>query len=102
MEYTPAAPNQTFEVPEGFTAVIRQVSCSQNIGGFIFYVDIQNSEAAPYVQIFQGAQDGVSNYVSGEGRWVCPGGGIITAAVSELGSAISMYVGGYLLRNVLS
>jgi hypothetical protein len=99
IEYTPDTPNQNFLVPAGYTAVIRQVSCSQNIGGFIFYVNYQNDLTAPLVQIFQGAQDGVSNYVGAEGRWVVPGGGNIYAAVSELGSAISMYVGGYLLVN---
>jgi len=102
IEYTPLTPNQTFEVPSGFTAVIRQVSCYQDIGAYVFYVDIQNSSIAPFVTVFAGHQEGDVNYVAGEGRWVCPEGGIITAAVDTLGTQVSMYVGGYLLRNTLS
>lgn len=102
VQYTPSTPNQSFLVPEGFTAVIRQASCSQNIGGFIFYVYIQDSEAAPALDLIVLAQEGVANYVEAQGRWVVPGGGIITAALSELGSSCSMYVGGYLLRDTLT
>lgn len=97
IEYTSDAPNASFEVPPGYTAVIRQVSAAQNIGGWTFAVVIQNSEIAPELTVYEGAQDGAINYVAQEGRWVCPGGGIISVSLSSLGSSVSVYVGGYLL-----
>jgi hypothetical protein len=102
IEYTPETPNQQFLVPPGFTAVVRQCSCYQNIGAFLFYCEIQNSEDAPALVFFAGHQEGDVNYVSGQGRWVCPENGVITAAVDTIGTTISMYVGGYLLRNTLT
>lgn len=99
VEYTPSTPNNTYAVPDGYTAVVRQVSVVQNIGAFIATLIIQNSEAAPGVAVWQGAQVGDANYVGSEGRWVVLGGGIITLEVNALGSDVGMYAGGYLLPN---
>lgn len=102
IEYTPETRGNTFLVPAGFTAVVRECSCFQDIGAFLYTVDIQNDLAAPALTVFAVVQTGVVNYVRGEGRWVVPGGGQITAEVDTYGDDCNMYVGGYLLRNSLS
>lgn len=102
IQYTPSTPNTAFDVPEGFTAVIRQISAAQDIGGWILNVFIQDSEAAPGLVIAELGQVGSVNYAAQEGRWVCPGGGIISVSLTELGSDVAIYVGGYLLRNTLT
>lgn len=102
IQYGPSAGNTQFEVPTGYTAVVRQLSCVQNAGGFIFQMILQDSEEAPGVYVYEGAQVGTASYVGTEGRWVCPGGGIITLACSSIGSDIYMYAGGYLLANTYS
>ena len=99
IEYTAETPNSSFAVPEGFTAVIRQLSLYQEIGGWVGECYIQNSEEAPGVVIWAGSAVGAVGYLATEGRWVCPGGGVITIAVSELGTSPSFYCGGYLLTN---
>lgn len=100
--YTPSTPNTSYLVPDGYTAVVRQVSGWQEIGGWIIYLNVQDSEAAPAMTVASQGADGVSNGVMFEGRWVCPGGGIISVAWTELGSHPNFYVGGYLLRNTLT
>lgn len=102
VQYTTATPNASFDVPAGFTAVIRQISAAQNIGGWILQVYIADAVGAPGIQIVEIGQVGDFNYVAQEGRWVVPGGGAIEIVLSELGSDTSVYVGGYLLRNTLS
>lgn len=99
IQYTSETPNTQYEVPAGFTAIIRQISGYQSAGGFVMYVIIQDSSAAPGLFIWSGGQAGVANYVGVEGRWVVPEGGIITAEFSELFDSPCMYVGGYLIRN---
>lgn len=101
VQYTSSTPNSSFEVPAGYTAVVRQWSCYQDIGGFIFYVVIYDSEDAPGITVVGAAQTGVVNFVSGEGRWVVPAGGFVNIGFSELGDNVQAYVGGYLLTNVL-
>lgn len=100
--YTPTDDVTTFAVPDGFTAVVREVSAYQNIGGWILTIYSQDSEAAPGLVIVQLGAEGFLNYVATEGRWMVPGGGIITASLDTLGSDVSIYVGGYLLRNTLT
>lgn len=99
IEYTAETPNNSFAVPEGFTAVVRQLSCYQEIGAYDFQVYIQNSAEAPALIIW--AVTGVSAITSEatQGRWVVPGEGIITVIASAIGSSPSFYAGGYLLRN---
>jgi hypothetical protein len=91
-----------FEVPSGFTAVIRQISGYQSVGAWQMYVYIQDGEEAPGVVIYSQYQAGVDNYVTQEGRWMVPEAGIITAGFDSFGAGASMYVGGYLLRNTLT
>jgi hypothetical protein len=98
--YTSATPNNSFEVPAGFTAVVRDVSGWQEFGAWILQLHIQNSASAPACIVWAGLADGTSNALHEEGRWVCPAGGFISVDASSLGSNPNFYVGGYLLRNV--
>lgn len=102
IQYTSETPNSSFAVPEGFTAIIRQWSAAQDIGGWLFAVNIQDSDEAPYLTIVRQEAAGVINYASGEGRWVVPSEGVISIFVSDVGDAPAFYVGGYLLRNTYS
>lgn len=102
IQYTSAEPNGAFDVPAGFTAVIRQISAAQDIGGWILTVYIADVAGGPGLKIAEIGQTGSVNYVAQEGRWVVPGGGAIAMDLSSLGSDVHVYVGGYLLRNTLS
>lgn len=97
--YTASTPNSSFIVPAGYTAVVRQISVAQDIGDWYAYVNIQDSEAAPVLTIWIDTALAVVNYTSAEGRWVVPGGGVISLGFQTLGSVPSGYVGGYLLRD---
>lgn len=100
--YTPSTPNTTFDVPEGYTAVIRQVTVVQDIGAYALYVYIQNSPEAPGLQVVSIAgADAYTNY-SEETRIVVPGGGTISVDLVDAGTSFNVYVGGYLLQNTLS
>lgn len=97
--YTPETPNTSFEVPAGYTAVVRDAQCTQNIGGFQWNLYFQNSEAAPAC-FFQVLTDvGVYETATFRGRIVVPAGGIITSQLSSVGSGCWVYVGGYLLTD---
>lgn len=102
IQFTTPAPNAEYQVPAGFTAVVRQWSCYQDIGGWVMKVGIVDAAGAPELTIVEAGQAGDFNYVAGTGRWVVPGGGYILLSLSSLGSDTSAYVGGYLLRNSLT
>lgn len=102
VQYTPDTPIDSYEVPEGFTAIIRQVSVTQEAGAYSFAVYIQDSAEAPALIVSSGEGTGLYNNARDTGRWVVPAGGIITIAVSALFGSLNMYVGGYLLQNVIA
>lgn len=101
IEYTPDTPNLAFDVPDGFTAVIRQISVVQDIGAYNFDCAIANGPGAPYLTIDYAAGIGAFSLHAAQGRWVVPGGGSIIVGVTSLGVHPSIYVGGYLLTNSL-
>jgi hypothetical protein len=102
VQYTPETPNFSFAVPDGYTAVIRQISCLQNIGGYAFACSISDSLESPELTIAYASGLGEFEVFLQEGRWVVPGGGFIVCALTTVGGSVSIYVGGYLLRNVLT
>lgn len=102
IQYTAETPNASFLVPEGYTAIIRQWSCAQDIGGWEFYLAMRDSDAAPALTIALAYQAGEVNYQSGSGRWVLNAGGTVFCGVTSLGTTPSFYVGGYLLQNVIA
>lgn len=99
--YTAETPNTEFEVPAGQTAVVRQVSGYQDIGGYVFRMYIQDSLEAPPCVVYAANDVGVAASFATEGRWVVPPGGIVAIFISSLGDTPCFYVGGYLLQNVL-
>lgn len=99
--YTNETPNTQFDVPAGNTAVIRYWSVQQDIGGYSFTLAALNSVDAPQYTLDYSEDIGVGLVYRNSGRIVVPGGGIIGIGLSAVGSNTSIYVGGYLLQNVV-
>lgn len=99
--WTDAAPNTTYEVPMGATAVIRQLSSYVGAGSNVWTCSIQNDDSAPAVVIGGAVLAAALGFSNSEGRWVVPGGGFISLYVQEIAVNTSIYVGGYLLPNSL-
>ena len=97
--YTETTPNTQFDVPAGQTAVIRQFSAVQNIGGYFVALLIATGLGGPETQVINGEALGADNSYQLSGRWVVPGGGYMRVGFSTLGSSFNVYVGGYLLPN---
>jgi hypothetical protein len=90
---------EAFEVPTGFTAVIRQMSWTVQASASLFSVNISDSEAAPEIAIDIRTISAFYETQHQEGRWVVPEGGFISLYVETIGSDAVVYIGGYLLRN---
>lgn len=99
IQYTKSTPNNEFLVPVGATAIIRQISATQDAGTYDFECVIADSEIAPYLVICYAHQLGALQQFQQEGRWVVPGGGLIAINATTVGLSPSFYVGGYLLPN---
>lgn len=91
-----------FIVPDGFTAVIRDFTVFSSAAGLIAQVQIQDSAEAPAVVVAQLGELDVAAYGQWQGRIVLPAPGIINVSLTEVGASAGIYVGGYLLRNVLT
>lgn len=100
--YTPETPNTSFAVPEGFTAVVREMDVAQNVGDYHAALGIGLDEAAPAAYVVSATVIGETNWVQWKGRIVVPGGGFIYFGLDTIGSSVAAYVGGYLLRNTLT
>lgn len=100
--YTPAAPNESYEVPAGFTAVIREVDLYQEAGASTVVVSAQDSDSAPVATFAALSLTGTIDSDQWTGRVVVPAGGIISIYPVSIGTGATVYVGGYLLRNNLS
>lgn len=98
--YTDAAPNTTYEVPAGATAVIRDFSAIATVAATLVQVTIQDSATAPACIVASLELAGLEQYAQWVGRVVIPAGGIITLNLGSLSAGVSSYVGGYLLTNV--
>lgn len=97
--YTPSTPNESFQVPAGFTADVRQGIITQDIGGYDWNLYFQNSPEAPACFFSAITDIGINNSASWQGRVIVPEGGIIAMQVSTVGSGCWGYVGGYLFTN---
>lgn len=97
---TQDAPNYAFEVPEGFTAVVRDVTIWTEVGAEACTVGFQNSDAAPVCWFVWLQAVGVGTSNLWQGRVVVPGGGTIVLDEGGISYTTAVYVGGYLLRNV--
>lgn len=98
--YGEETPNTVFEVPAGFTAVIRQISYCVQASASLFSVNVADSDAAPANAIDLRTITALDDSTHVEGRWVVPEGGLIELFVDNVGSNPTVYIGGYLLRNV--
>jgi len=101
IQFTPSTPNNAFYVPDGYTAVLRYASATQDIGAYNWSLSIQDSIDAPTLVIYQATDIGENQTSTWAGRVVLPAPGIITTDLSSVGDAVSIYVGGYLLKNVI-
>lgn len=95
-------PLPSYEVPSGFTAVIRDFSAHVAVAGDIVILKIQNTASAPPVSIAQLSPIGAPAYDQWTGRVVVPEFGFMTLEEVTVGDNAGIYVGGYLLRNVAS
>lgn len=100
--YTDGTPNNSFLVPEGFTAVVREVDVTTELGASAFVVYTADSEEAPGVAFVYLTTEGALQSQHWEGRVVVPGEGFIGLGQYTLGVGATAYVGGYLLRNTLT
>lgn len=91
-----------FLVPSGFVAVIRDASADATVSAYSATVSVQNDDAAPAIVVARMSAVGAAAYTQWQGRVVCPAGGTISAASDYLGDDVSIYVGGYLLRDTLT
>ena len=97
-----ATPTTTFDVPEQNTADIRQflVTTEGAIGSVA--LQVANGPGAPYITCVYLGVTGALQSASWEGRIVVPGGGSINIIGAALGLTLCVYVGGYLLTNVVA
>lgn len=100
--YTEATPNTSFDVPDGYTAVIREFDAFAGLAAVACSFSVQLSSLAPYIAIATIYVAGIAESAQWRGRVVVPGGGIINISQATLGVDCYMYLGGYLLRNTLS
>lgn len=91
-----------FIVPDGYTAVVRDFTAYSAAGGAIVQLYIQDAAEAPALIVAQIGELGVAAYGQWTGRVVIPAPGIISYGITEVGAEAAVYVGGYLLRNVLT
>lgn len=102
INYTPETPNTSFEVPEGFTAVVRDCTYATYVGVGWAFIGKQSSVDAPTVWFASLAVDVVYNFSQWQGRVVVEQGGYISLNITQLADDGCVYVGGYLLRNTLT
>lgn len=102
INYGASTPNTEFEVPSGFTAVVRDVSAFAQAGATVFDVRYQNDEDSPSIVFWGGNPIGIWVPSQWQGRVVVPELGIISLGVESVDESFTCYVGGYLLRNTLT
>lgn len=99
---TDDTPNQLFEIPTGFTAVVRDVTCTCLVGG-VYMEAYVYAAGAPEGCIFTLCTlDGVASAFQWQGRVAIAAPGFIGFNQSAFDLGTSVYIGGYLLRNTLT
>lgn len=100
--YTDTYPNTEFEVPAGYTAVVRQWSAYLEAGGVVVQIQLFNADGALATVFDTQTAEGIVQQLQGRGHWVAPAGYVIKFYSPSIGSGVAGYVGGYLLRNTLT
>jgi hypothetical protein len=98
--YTPETPNESFLVPDGFTAVIREIDYYCAVGGGKVIVAIGGTAGAWFCNFASLFIAGVADSAQWTGRVTAPENYTIDLDVAAVGVDDCVYVGGYLLRNV--
>lgn len=100
--YAPGAPNNSFEVPSGYTAVVREFDLYTELGGTQATCQLYNTVAPVYVNFAALLAVGAVTTAQWRGHVAVPGGYIIALNVDGLSTGDSAFVGGYLLQNTIS
>ena len=99
---TPGAGGEAFDVPDGFTAVIREFDLYTEAGDTTYVLSKQDSEIAPVLTFAALSLTGSIISAQWTGRVVVPAGGVISIYGVTIGEGASVTVNGYLLRNTLA
>lgn len=102
ISYSATTPNQQFDVPDGFTCIVRDIDAYQNVGAWILTLSYGNSLVAPAITVVALQADGVVNYNQWRGRIVVPAGGFVRIDANVFDTSLGVYVGGYLLADAAS
>lgn len=102
MLYNSETPNSSFEVPAGFTAVVREIDLYAELGGEGMQAFLQGPGASIGIGFAALQALGANTSVHWEGRVVAPENYLIAFNIAGVGLYSSAYVGGYLLRNNLT
>lgn len=100
--YTDATPNTLFEVPSGFTAVVRDFTAFATASLTLVQLSISDSTGAPECTFASLNLTGLEIAQQWTGRVVVPENGFIVLTAGTLRANLQAYVGGYLLRNNLA
>lgn len=99
INYSGSTPNTQYEVPAGFTAVVREIDYTVAAADTALGVYFANSPDAPTIWIDARTIAAVLQSEQWTGRVVVPAGGLITLDAIDVGDTVTVYVGGYLLGN---
>jgi hypothetical protein len=99
IEYTEATPNTSFEVPMGFTAVVREVDLYAELGEEICSMYIQAPGAEVGIGFMARSATGANTSQQWTGRAVVPENYTINLNVENFGAYSAVLVSGYLLTN---
>lgn len=99
--YTSDTPNTEFLVPAGYTAVIRDVIWCQIAGTGVLYTRITGPGSGSPCNFLTAAATSVDATYQWTGRVVAGPGYLIDFDLDAIGISDNVYVGGYLLKNVI-
>jgi len=100
--YAAATPNESFEVPSGFTVVVRDIELYTGVGDSLLTVALWAPGAPAYINFAALNAVGINSSAQWRGHVALPEGYTVGLDISEIGAGDTAYVGGYLLRNILT
>ena len=93
--YSEDTPNDTFDVPEGFSIVVRQASVVTTIGITVVTINVADGPGAEYIAVAALKTAGAFSDDERQGRWCASEGGSVKIFQQTLGVGAYVYVGGY-------
>jgi len=100
--YTEATPNESFDVPSGYTIVVREIDYYCALGGGSMAASIELAGSGAPCTFAALNVSGINASGQWTGRVPLTEGGTLAIDVTHLGTGDSIYVGGYLLQNTLT